>query len=444
MTKGKLCAFAVFYLLLFPASAHAYLDPGTGSMLVSALLGIAATLFFVLKNFYYKIINLFYQLQGRSIPKSGGSIVFYSEGRQYWNTFKPVLKAMEARGQEAVYLASDADDPGLAREWKHVAARCIGMGNRGFAVLNMLEADICVMTTPGLDVLQIRRSPGVKHYCHLVHAPTDAAFYKLYAFDYFDSVMCSGQHQIKSLRHLEAARGRPAKRLFQTGCCYLDELAKGYEAGGGPVPAAPGEALRVLVAPTWGSNGLLGRFGAGLLRSLAKAGFSVTVRPHPQSFISEKELVEALQTELAAYPNLSWDKTPSPLEAMRRSDVLISDFSGVVFDYALILERPVITLAFEPDLRGKDAADLPWPAWELEVLPRLGAHIKPEEVARLPELIAALPKGEAFAADMRALREESLYNFRRSGEFAAGQLMALHGEILAARRENYAAAPVGA
>lgn len=73
----------------------------------------------------------------------------------------------------------------------------------------MLEADVCVLTTPGLDVLQIHRSPGVRHYAHLVHSATDMAIYKLFSFDWFDSVLCSGPHQMRSLRALgRACAGR--------------------------------------------------------------------------------------------------------------------------------------------------------------------------------------------------------------------------------------------
>jgi hypothetical protein len=39
--------------------ASAYLDPGTGSMLISAVLGVVAALALALKMFWYRIIGLF-------------------------------------------------------------------------------------------------------------------------------------------------------------------------------------------------------------------------------------------------------------------------------------------------------------------------------------------------------------------------------------------------
>lgn len=40
-------------------TTSAYLDPGTGSMIISAIVGIAATIALGVKTFWYKIVRLF-------------------------------------------------------------------------------------------------------------------------------------------------------------------------------------------------------------------------------------------------------------------------------------------------------------------------------------------------------------------------------------------------
>ena len=47
--------------------------------------------------------------------------------------------------------------------------------------------------------------------------------YKYFAFDFFDTVMCSGKHQIESIRQLEKLR-KTKKELLQTGLTYFDVL----------------------------------------------------------------------------------------------------------------------------------------------------------------------------------------------------------------------------
>ena len=434
-------------LCLYPQTAYAYLDPGTGSMLLSAVIGIAATAFFLLKGFYYRIAGAFYVLIGKRLRIERCGIVFYSEGGQYWTTFSPIIDALINQNVPCTYLTSDEEDPGLLLQSPLVQLRYIGEGNRAFTTLNMLEADICVLTTPGLDVLQIRRSPGVRHYAHVVHSPTDMGIYKCFSFDWFDSVFCSGPHQMRSLRALEALRGTPPKLLLETGCCYVDVLASHFPSGT-PVTQVAGESKkRILVSPTWGSNGLLSRFGLSALLPLAESGHSVCIRPHPQSRKVEKDLLQMLKTALQGYPNVSWDEAFSPHSAMRDSDIMISDISGIIFDYAFVLEKPVITLTFDPDLRGLDAADLPWPVWELGLYSRIGECIEtggggaaaPESAKRaleeklcdLPALIESLPKPETFVPYIRQVRGESLFNYGMAGKAAARQLISLLNDLRA-------------
>ena len=46
-------------LLLMPLSAAAYLDPTTGSMLISAIVGLFASLVLAIKTYWYRIKGFF-------------------------------------------------------------------------------------------------------------------------------------------------------------------------------------------------------------------------------------------------------------------------------------------------------------------------------------------------------------------------------------------------
>jgi len=52
-------ALVLVACLAIASPASAYLDPGTGSMLVSAVLGVAAALGLALKMFWYRVIAFF-------------------------------------------------------------------------------------------------------------------------------------------------------------------------------------------------------------------------------------------------------------------------------------------------------------------------------------------------------------------------------------------------
>lgn len=63
---------AVLALTASPA-ALAYLDPSTGSMVVSAIVGIFASIALALKTYWYKIKGLFKREEKKKIPGQDGS-----------------------------------------------------------------------------------------------------------------------------------------------------------------------------------------------------------------------------------------------------------------------------------------------------------------------------------------------------------------------------------
>jgi hypothetical protein len=54
-------------VLVAPRRAHAYLDPSTGSMLVSALISIAVTIGLALQTYGYRLLGRVRRLLGRDV-----------------------------------------------------------------------------------------------------------------------------------------------------------------------------------------------------------------------------------------------------------------------------------------------------------------------------------------------------------------------------------------
>jgi len=58
--RAALCrVFALILLLLLSPSVFAYLDPSTGSMVVSVLVGVFASIGLALRTYWYKIKGFF-------------------------------------------------------------------------------------------------------------------------------------------------------------------------------------------------------------------------------------------------------------------------------------------------------------------------------------------------------------------------------------------------
>jgi hypothetical protein len=58
-TRARRIALMVVACLAIASPAWAYLDPGTGSMLVSAVIGVAAAVGLGVKMFWYRLVAFF-------------------------------------------------------------------------------------------------------------------------------------------------------------------------------------------------------------------------------------------------------------------------------------------------------------------------------------------------------------------------------------------------
>ena len=384
-----------------------YIDPGTGSMLFTVAIGLFTTLYFVGKAVILKI--KFILSGGKSSQSITNKVAFtiYSEGVQYWNVFKPILNEFEERKVSVQYLTSSESDPFFSENYQYISGEYIGEGNKAFARLNFLESDICLMTTPGLDVYQLKRSRGVKHYSHILHAVDDATGYRLFGLDYFDSVLLSGEYQKDHIRKLEKLRNIKEKKLIVVGCPYLDVLSQKVE-----LIEQRKDTFTVLVAPSWGANGILSKYGERLLTPLQKTGFSVIVRPHPQTKKSETAMLETLMEQFADCSNVSWDFERENLLTLSRADIMISDFSGVIFDYTFLFDRPFLYVNASFDSRPYDAWDIPEESWKFRILPKIGVELKEEQFPIIKQVLLDAAQDDELRTN-REIAKNTAWQYRQ-------------------------------
>ena len=415
-------------LLIFPVTSHAYLDPGTGSMLLSVFVGFSSAAYFGLRKLPSLIRGAVYKLTGKKNDIANASIVFYSESKNYWSTFKPIITELIKNNTDVVYLTSDEDEEIFKDPfYRNVKAQFIGKGNQAFFKLNFLECDILVLTTPGVDVLQIKRSGGVKKYVHVVHSLSDIHGYKLYSFDYYDTILVSGSSQEKSLRHLEKTRGTTRKEILKLGCPYLDNLVDRASK----VKFVDKNIL--LLAPTWGKNSFLYKYSPELLRRLSSLGYKLIFRPHPQSRISDKNILQDWLKILKEIDSAEYDEKPDGFDSLSRSSIMLSDLSGVVFDFSFVFKRPVVTIGGNFVRDGFEAWDLPKDAWELSSYDLIGKRIASINTDSLEEICIALAElkisFEQREKEINSLISHEAVNLGHAGKGIASFLVTKSREL---------------
>lgn len=389
-----------------------YIDPGTGSMLFSILIGALATVYFLSRAAWIKIKFLFTGKKG-NIDKSSYRFVIYNEDIRYWNVFKPVLDAFENHETEVTYFTSCKEDPVFNAQYKFVFSQYIGEGNTAFAKLNFLSADVVLMTTPGLDVYQLKRSRNVKHYAHLEHSVGDATMYRMFGLDYFDSILVTGMYKEKDVRWLEEHRNINRKEIVSVGCTYLDEFKKRIEK----IPAEEDHKFTVLLSPSWGPSAILSRYGEKLLDSLQATGWNIIVRPHPQSRISEKEILDRLTSRYKDMGNIIWDYNSDNIFSLKKADIMISDFSGIIYDYTFLCDKPVMYVNADMDLRMYDAWYVPGQnPWQVNAVKKFGIELKESQFSNIKEIIQNARDSKELEDLRHKAKNEAWENIGFAGE----------------------------
>nr|WP_147613683.1 CDP-glycerol glycerophosphotransferase family protein [Treponema pectinovorum] len=360
-----------------------YIDPGTGSMLFSILIGAFATLYFLFKAFWIKLKIFITGGKAQKNDKAYKKYVIYSEDKRYWNVFKPVLDEFENRKIDITYYVATESDPVFAEKYQYVHPEVIGEGNKAFAKLNMLSAGFVLMSTPGLQVYQLKRSKNVKHYSHIFHSPGDPTMYRLFGIDYFDSILCTGDYQFKDIREMEKQRNLPAKTLLTVGCTYLDVFKQKIEK----LPSDEDHKFTVLVSPSWGKSALLSKYGKKLLDPLVNTGWNIIIRPHPQSKISEKEMLKELEDCYKGAPNVEWDSNSENFYSLKKADIMITDFSGIIWDYSFLCDKPVMYANAEMDLAPYDAYDIDHEIWQFETVKKIGIKVEEKDFSNIKDII---------------------------------------------------------
>ena len=400
-----------------------YIDPATGSMLFSVLLGAFITAGFFLRMLFIKLKTAIGGKSASSNAAGYNKYLIYSDDKRYWNSFKPILDEFEKRELDVAFWTSSEDDPVFSQEYKHVHPEFIGAGNKAFVKLNAAEADVLLSTTPGLDVLQWKRSKEVGKYVHIFHAATSALTYRMFGLDFYDAVLTASDFQLAEMRMVEKKRKLPPKDAKVVGLTYFDVLAEKLKNADKP----QNSNKVILLAPSWGKSGFLYKFGDKLIDALIDTGYEIVFRPHPQSFTADKEMLDKVHAKYDEVKNFTWNTDNDNFDILNRADLLISDFSGVVFDFSIIFGKPIMyTSVKDFDDSVYDSAWIKQELWKFKVLPTIGCEITEDSFENIKTKIDETISSNKYEQGIKAAREYAWKNQGHAAEAIVDYLTELN------------------
>ena len=393
----------------------AYLDPGSGSALVGAVIALAGAALYSLKSCFYRFLRKPSSEESPVEESEVPEITIFSEGKNYWGTFREIVEELISRKVHFSYYTMDLYDPALIIDSPYMHSHLLDKNKAmSFLKLSKIKARRLLATTPNIGTpgYPLARPAGVDEMVHVFHAFADISAYHIGSLDNYDVVLTVGPQQEKPIREVEKNRSLKPKRIVPMGLPYFDALY--HKKAEAAVDAAiEKENPAILIGPSWGAKGLLKEYGTDFILRLAEAGFDVIVRPHPQSFISEAAFIEQCRAETAKYKNIVWDAEPVGTKSMLASDLLISDTSSIRFDYAFLYEKPVITLDIphekQLEYEGRYMSEI----WSDTAAKRLGRVLGHGDIENIVPIVREVLSSGA-ARNVRKFRDETIVNLGSS------------------------------
>ena len=346
---------------------------------------------------------------------NGYSIVFYAENKASMNHFKLLLLELtEVRNLQVCYVTSIKNDPVFSLKNKNIFAYYIGDGITRTKFFLTLKAKILIMDMPDLETFHIKRSKVYPvHYVYIFHSMFSIHSYlRKGAIDHYDTIFCVGEHHEKEILETEKVYNLQPKKLVKYGFGRLDALLSEKEKF--QQINSHNEKL-IIISPSYGKNNLLNVCGIELIEILLKMNFKVLLRPHFIILRDSDELIKKIHSKFDNNPNFIMETGVISPDDFHNSICMISDWSGISFEYAFTFERPVIFIDVPKKILNSYSDDISIDPIEISIRSELGYVVSPKELEKIPELIQMSNDNNMDIQEkIKLLRSKTVFNIHKS------------------------------
>ncbi|MAI86793.1 MAG: hypothetical protein CMF99_06495 [Candidatus Marinimicrobia bacterium] len=356
-------------------------------------------------------------------------IVFYSESESYYIYFKSIISTLvENYSINICYVTSSNKDPLLTNTNKKFSVYNIGSKTIRTIFFATLDVKVVVMTMPDLHNYHIKRSNNSVHYVYLPHSLLSTHMvYRKGAFDFYDSFFCVGFHHLKELRASEKLYESKCKKLFKIGYPRLDDLISSN-----PINKRPYSTLKqIIITPSWYSPGIIETCCDELIQNLLSIDFKVVLRPHRDSKKLFPDKLNYIYEKFKEYKNFKLVYDDINNIELKKSAILITDWSGAAMSFAFGLCRPVISIDLPKKINNIDFDKYDIGPFETEIRSEIGSIVNPKNINRICEVIDNLmDNSDKISKKLELLRREKIFNLGKSAEIGAKYLSKLVNKSL--------------
>jgi YidC/Oxa1 family membrane protein insertase len=362
-----------------------------------------------------------------SLNDNQRSIVFYAENRASMNHFKLLISELtEKMNLSICFVTSVKDDLIFTSKNQKIKSFYIGDGAARTKFFLTLKAKIMIMDMPDLNSFHIKRSMVFPvHYVYLFHSMFSTHSYlRKSAIDNYDTIFCVGQHHIDEIKETEKIYELKPKKLLKYGYGRLDTLINEKEQY---LEKTNITENLILIVPSYGNKNLLEICGIELIDNLLKSNFKVLLRPHFRTLRDSTKLINEIKEKFSKNPDFILQTGIIPSNLFHNSQSMISDWSGIVLEYAFTFERPVIFIDVPKKNMNPKFKDIKLEPIEISIRNKVGHVVLPNELEKITKILNNLEKdSKKFQEQIKELRSKTVFNISNSAKIGAKYIQELN------------------
>lgn len=356
--------------------------------------------------------------------QQGMKLVFYSEQSGFYKYYSGMIDYIcDHSDIDIHYITSDPDDAIFKDSRPQIKPYFIASDKRLIPLFMRLDCKMCVMTTPDLEKYHLKRSRVNKNieYVYTFHGMGSTALtLRKGALDWYDTVFAVGVDSVNEIRDAEELYKTPKKRLVETGYPLIGELIEKYES----TEHKKNERPRILIAPSWQPDNIIDSCIDDILGELAKTDYEIIVRPHPQQVRHEPEKFRIMAEKFKDNKNIEIQTDFSSNNPIMESDILITDWSDISWEFAFVTKRPVLFVNTPMKVMNTEWEKIKTKPINITLRNVIGVSLEPTETARINTVIAEmLSSSEKYREVITDTLNEHVFNVTKSGKLCGAYIV---------------------
>ena len=242
--------------------------------------------------------------------------------------------------------------------------------------------------------------------------------YEKDALKHYDTICCNGEYHLNEIKKLENLYGFQKKKLLKSGYPYFDFIEQKKKANKKIL-----DKKLILIAPSWNENkqSMLELYCDTIIEKLISKNYKVILRPHPEHFKRSFEAISQIKNKYM--DKIILEENIKSLDSLFVSNLLITDWSGIAFEYLFCLNKKVISIETTPKIMNKSYKLLNIELFEEKIKNSDSVLVlKKNQLENIPEIINEFLNKEELE-NKKDIYDELIFNYGKSSKYIANYIL---------------------